>query len=46
MSIKFGHFKEFNGLDSDVLMNKCRHMAGLNVLGLLCDSGMEVLCMI
>ena len=44
--IKFGRFKEFHGLDSDVLMNRYRHMACLNVLGLLCDSGMEDLCVI
>ena len=46
VSIKFGRFKEFHGLDSDVLMNRYRHMAGLNMLGLLCDSEMEVLCVI
>ena len=46
VNIKFGHFKEFHGLDSDVLMNRYRHMAGLNMLGLLRDSRMEVLCVI
>ena len=46
VSIKFCHFKEFHGLESTVFMNRYIHMAGLNVLGLLCDSVMEVFCVI